>query len=57
MCCSCGKYGHLRNLCPSSLTDWKSHDDGENPTSLMNNETVRMKMGEVLEMTGEVFGL
>nr|KJB29344.1 hypothetical protein B456_005G095800 [Gossypium raimondii] len=43
----CGKYGHLKSLCPSSLADQSSHGGGENSTSLTINESMPVKTGEV----------
>ncbi|MBA0681843.1 hypothetical protein Goari_023616 [Gossypium aridum] len=42
----CGKYSHLKSLCPSSLADQSSHGGGENSTSLTINESMPVKTGE-----------
>ncbi|MBA0645776.1 hypothetical protein Goklo_013832, partial [Gossypium klotzschianum] len=34
----CGKYGHIKSLCPSSLTGGNSHSDNEASPSLMNSD-------------------
>ncbi|KAG8503146.1 hypothetical protein CXB51_000967 [Gossypium anomalum] len=48
VCFSCGKYRHLKNLCPSSLTSWSSHGDVEIPRNMLNSETTLAIKGDAL---------
>ncbi|MBA0680017.1 hypothetical protein Goari_011749 [Gossypium aridum] len=56
VCFSCGKYGHLKNLYPSSLTDRNSHDSEKIPKSFLSSETASAKKRDALPMVGEAFG-
>lgn len=56
VCFSCGKYGHLKDLCPSSLTDWSGHGGIEIPKSPLNSETAPVMKMDALPMVGEAFG-
>ncbi|MBA0610952.1 hypothetical protein Godav_011683 [Gossypium davidsonii] len=56
VCLSCGKYGHLKNLYPSSLTDRSSHGGEEIPKSPLSSETASANKRDALSTIGEAFG-
>ncbi|MBA0860317.1 hypothetical protein Goshw_016421 [Gossypium schwendimanii] len=56
VCLSCGKYGHLKNLCLSSLTDRSGHGGEEIPKSSLSSEIVLAKKRDALPTMGEAFG-
>lgn len=56
LCFSCGKYGNLKNLCPSSLTGQSGHDDIEIPRNSLNGEIASAMKGDAFPMVGKAFG-
>ncbi|PPD73667.1 hypothetical protein GOBAR_DD29407 [Gossypium barbadense] len=55
ICFSYGKYGYLKSLCISSLTDRNSHGGEENSKSSLSSGTTLVKKMDVLLKTGEAF--
>ncbi|MBA0743252.1 hypothetical protein Gogos_005957 [Gossypium gossypioides] len=56
VCFSCGKYGHLKNLCPSSLTDRSGHGGEGIPKTYLSSKIASANKGDALLKMGEAFG-
>lgn len=57
VCFSFDKYGHLKNLCLSSLADRSGHGRVETSRSPSNSGTDSATKNDALPMMGESFGL